>query len=568
MDKRFSRALILGFLLVAVGLAGCSLGKSSEEMALEIILPEDSEIVIGFDYADDEQVKALKALLDKFPKAETYKEIGDALKAEISDSDKSVLADYTLLLKPFIGDDWELVAGITPVNESEADVVVAGKFEKDDEFEKFMKTMISKSNKTFTESEEGDVKYWSNEVDKVYLARSGDVFLVSNNVKTLNGAVERLLEGKGGFADSEHFEKLKNLSAQQFAYIYLGGDFSNIMLKEVGAGDLKMGSSYSVLTAEDLGVRVVSSSEWPDKASMEKLVPGHGKKFDFLSKLPNQDLFFYNETGTLITIFNGAPNPIYSGLLDSFASWSGLEEEQIKGLFDAPMAVVMSDVEMLYPGISVYLDIEKDSEEDAKIFLNAMDGFMDDVIKEFDLAMEGSGYEGLGLLKREVEIESGVPMRKVYADLSVIPKETLNGISLYAPGIDFDNLKVEFYYGVDQNGMLVFALYPGFNDLDLSDVLGENERMKGALQKLNLSDVNGVSFTDFGPIFAIADRYVEMAKKSQFVTPEQVADIERIYGAVKNTLLTLDYSVSARQVDGKIVKSEAYMAIGSQKVER
>lgn len=560
MNKRFllGAGVIVSFSLI--GLSACGFGESGEEISLNVVVPENSDVAFEVNYADKEQVAALGALFDKFPK-ESYKIISDALKGDVDSQNNSKEADYFALLKPFIGHDWQVVGGVVLAEDSAKDdadeAIVVAKFDKDDEFEEFMQKMIVKSGKKFVESKNKGVKYWENADEKLYIAREDDVFFLSNGRKQLDVAIGRLAEGKGGFGVTKNYESLKKLSTKRLGYVYMSEKFVNGLMQAAGKTNSGFGASYGVFVAEEGGLRVLSNQLVVGEELLAKLKGNEGANGEFLNKIPDQDVILFTQIVGLVGELGAFADPSYENLVESVADYADL--------FNAPGVFVVSDKGMFYPAVSAYFDIDEGDGELAKTFLNTVDDFADNVIVEFDSLLAGSGYDGVGLLKREVASVKGVPMRKVYLDFGVIPAEILNGIRVYVPEMDFDTLKVEFYYGVNSDGMLVFALYPGLDRLEDGEMLVDNEVMKKGVGALKMEEVDSVSYFDFSPMFVILDKYLGMAKGSQFVSAEQVAKGEKIYGAVKNLLETVDFIAGGGKLNGEVLEGESYISIEAVK---
>ncbi len=550
MNKRFlaGAGVLIGLALL---ITGC--GKAKGDVALESVVPEKSDVAFGFDYSNQEQVALLKGLLAQFPK-ESYKQISDEFNKSFSDQNNAEVADYFSLLKPFIGSDWKVVGGVV-VDENKADglneVVLAGKFAKADEFQDFVVKMITKSGKKFIESKKDGVKFWENARDEVFIARSGDVFLISNGRNYLDDALGRLNGGDDGFAGTDNYKRVRNLSAKSMAFVYMSDKFIQTVNRNSGQESMGTGSAYGVMLAESKGIRVLANRLVGEGKAVDGAASDGGVKVDFFSKLPDQDVILFSQV---------------SGLIDDLAGTigaTGVESiADYKELFNAPLALVVSDKGQLYPAVSLYFDIGTGNGELAKTFLNKMDGYADDVIAEFDSTIAGSGYEGLGLLKREVEVIKGAPIRKLYFDFSVIPEELLNGVRVYLPALDFKSLKVEFYYGVDSNGMLFFALYPGLEE-EVKATLSGNEVMKNAFGALNMKEFDTRNYFDFSPLFVILDKYAEMAKGSQFVDSVKAVEGEKIYLLVKDFMETLGYVVGGSKTEDGVLKSESYLKIES-----
>jgi len=176
------------------------------------------------------------------------------------------------------------------------------------------------------------------------------------------------------------------------------------------------------------------------------------------------------------------------------------------------------------------------------------------LIVEFDSAV---GENGSGALKKDIKVVQGGGVNRLYLDWSALPQEAIDGYNVI-PGFDVSTVDFEIYYGVTGSDVLVFALYPGFDEEFGKDSLADDEVFKAALDRVGGKYEVNVSYFDLNPMMNMVDKYFEVLKMNGVMSTD---DFE-IYEIVKNFVNTVDYMVGASWLEGDILKSEDYIRLG------
>lgn len=498
-------------------------------------------------------------------------------------------------------------------------VYVAAYFAKADEVQVLMEKLLEDEfGDTLEFKEEDGVKFWTVEAEKVYIVRFDDVYVASNSSEAREEAIGRLNEG-GGFELAED-AFAGNTSKENLGYMFVSGEeafgFLGLLYKEMGmvstAGLMEAyGDVFVTFVAEDGGLRMASAlalnegkDEW-----MRGIYGGDAPVL--VDKVPAAGVISYTEMGGLslmvesildsaslafvgvetevaesdavegedvdmvdlmenlqdpTTAQDATPEQLeeagkkvreaYAKHLESIASTVGITKVDIENIIDSPFAMMMSEVGTLYPGISIYVKLEDDEVAAAEKMMDFVDQYMDQVLVKFDEAVGAQGVPAGLLVKGAEKSESG--LRKVYFDATKLPPEMSAQLALF---VSPDEMEAEFYYGVTKDGVLVLALYPGFEEVYGQGSLADDKLYKEAIGQLKGSYGSTVSYMRTDNAMVLADKYLVLVKKTGMLKAEH----EEVYNTVKKFVKTFTYVVGSTSVGDAGATSDAF--IGIEKVE-
>ncbi len=603
--KIFGRIVGVGlFLVLVLALTGCKV-HPSEDISLETVLPENSSGVFVFDYASEDQVEKIDYLRLQFPKSDIWAKVTEYMNEGFSEKKLSYEEDVA----PIFEGQWEFGLSVTLPEKLEDldldseeipddfDVFVVGKFSEADKAQDLIEALIKR--KVYTYKEDGDFQYWTKEDDRFYMARYGEIIFVTNAADNRDAAVSRLKAGSGGFVA----DKAK-IAESNLGYVFVSGGvlydayqkFFGQLYEAIGLDKdlenrfLLLGGIYVTFAAEKDGIKINSSVDVDENAGdISTIVRNPEYRIAFPEKVNGKGVFAYSEQSSLALYLRGfvnsfmagydaAKNPILYAEGDGaievvqrdyyaefLASLSGLTEASVadlESLFEAPVALSMSDSGGFIPTFSLYFQFDSEQAEIAKKLTQAFDVYMDKVIAEFDGLMVDAGV-ATGALKKDLALVNGGGLHRLYLDWSALPEETLAQANLI-PGLNLTEQKIEFYYGVTGDDVFALAFYPDFQESYGVDVLSGDADFKEAVVKVGGDDAYMFDYFALSPLFDIADRYLEALKASGFspLSGEDLADYE-LYG--KKLIGTFRYFADSAKYEKGSLSSEGYVRI--KKVE-
>ncbi|MDA1060602.1 MAG: hypothetical protein O3B47_02310 [bacterium] len=585
-----SGKFVLPLLVISLGLSACSSGPSVlKDIELENVLPEDSAMVFVIDYSNEEQMDLFKDIKDRFPETEFSKMISDFTDSELGSDD----INYEKDIQPIFDGSWKFGLSTSfpedfnfdnpdEIDESEIEFVIAMDFEEADAFENFI-NVVGESSGNLDFTEDGEIKYWTNEDDEVYLVRYGDIFFLTNQLEYREAALSRIEDGNG-FDSTKVFE---SETENNLGYMYVDGAMFGDLLVDLyssmgmenmvkyfaGLGDVSM-----VWFADEDGIMISSSSiiSGEDLLSINGIDPSY--ELTLVDDVNGEGLISYSEQGLLgpslkafvdgfaagynavnddLTNINdliGQGGDYYEGILEEIAALGEVTTEEVEAVLNSPFAFAMSDVGALYPTFSLYLKVDEENAENAKKMVSALNEYVDTILLEFDALMLSIG-ENEGILKKDIEVVNGGGLHKIYLDWDASSNLSLN---LGLTGMTPDEANVELYYGLTGNNVFVVALYPDFASDFGKNVVSETENYKEGVEKLGDSFGHNVSYFSPGPLVDIASRYLDIAV--QFApNPEEIKANFDLYG--RQFVGAFKYFVSSGIYNESGVRSDAYIRI-------
>jgi len=374
----------------------------------------------------------------------------------------------------------------------------------------------------------------------------------------------------------------------------LGKIYMNLVAEEDA---LKFNSVLEILDTEGVFMDLYSNYE----LEIIDSVPDEG--VIFYVEEPDFSTFFEAMTSELTMFMNNYASlfsmdslDFYQESMDLMVDLFGISQSDLETLINSPVALAVSDVGAIYPAVSVYFDVEGKTDI-ASDFVDGMDLFIDDLILEYEAGedlidisvLRGETVEEnletdedaqvdeiivsdeaeiveevvvepiIGLIKKE-ELDDG--LRKVYLDLTVLAEDeqavVLEMLGMWSEVTDIAELKLELYYGMTSDDLLVFTIYPEFDEVyGHSESLSENANFllaKGNLDKLGADLI----YTDMQALVGMIDKYVDFMGDAGYLTDYTVSDYE---DSVRPYLTPFKYLISSGYLDGEKIYSTAYLRI-------
>ncbi|MFA6918223.1 MAG: hypothetical protein WC285_05360 [Candidatus Gracilibacteria bacterium] len=545
--------LVLSFVF---GAGGCNLFNSTKDVQPEAVMPQDMSAVMVFDHSNAGQMKLLKEILGRIPSV-------GLVDMAISEYEEN---------KDLINGGWKIAAGFKlpegkkmeellknpniSFDETGIEIYIAAKFEMADKVQELLNKLVKTDPDeiTFVGTEKNPVwKLMKVGDGSVLIVRYGDLYFTATTSAQEKAVLDRIKSEDGFDKNPEYIANMKALGAENVGYVFVNAKSSIEILGKIfsesgvnlpmGALEL-VGNVWAVCSLNDTGVKVVSKAYLSgDKALLDKYVPSYS--VDLIKTIPSKGVFLYGEMPSFAVSLEGLADLAvmgvkqefspeggkisriaedsktdsqsgssagYSMVLDQLAGISGLKSEDIGKIFDNPYAFSISDSGgNLVPSAALYLKIDRESLENAKTLVASTSTYVDQIFDKMDQELKRAGLDGI--LKKEVKTVNGAALQKIYVDWSALSADRLSELNSMG-GMDVSTMKLEFYYGVLSDGVLVFALYPDFTDEYGKDPIADAGYYKEMLTEVGDLYGDSVSFFRMAPVLDFANRYFELYKKT------------------------------------------------------
>lgn len=527
-------------------------------------IPEDMDIVMSVDYTDAGDRDEFMAMLDKFPDYGLWEEFMAEFEGEDFEGLDTVLKG-----------EWEVVFGmkfpedvedIMMMDEDEMSIYVVFRVEEEGIFNDFLMEELWQEFKSDMEcSVTEDVMYWSAEEDDMYWAKYGDVYILTNGFWETDTAVEDLMTGDG-------FDVPADAEDSMF-YMYMNYGLFAEMFDDVF--EMMMGSSYDLIEAleelsmwlefEDNGVSFVSEIELESGSEMIEMyseglsiidkVPAAGviayvedPNFDtMLSSIAGNffmnDMMYGSELGLIPDLESG-----YTDLYDELVNDLDVSMEELESFLKSRYAVSISDVGQVYPGMVFYMELEGDDVGVGHKLADLVEAELDDFVANYD-----TGYERVYFPDVMVKHSNGSGLRSMILELDELEDEFWKFDVTQEDRELLTELILEVYYGVNNDDMFIFAIYPSFPDRYGNHVLKYSTGYKDAVAELDGAYGANVSYVDVDSLMDFVDVWVEMGDLSE-------SDMEE-YNMVRDFVDTIGFIISSGKIDGETMHSRMFTEI-------
>lgn len=567
--------LALG-VLFCLFLTGCqSIEKSqgiltSEKgVNIENLMPADLAFLFKIGTNDDKQLAQLKELWGYFPNYPTeavirefnqgfkegakFEEVGLDYEKDIL----PILSEKTMIVFAAGGDGvpdkMKIFLAMTVADTSKIDFLLNRQVEKGD----LVKDQYV-GRDYFVEKSSVD--------QPAYFIRIEDVFMVTNNLDELKASLDAFNSGKSRLRENEVYQEMMLKNKPNLAFVYANLPLTFKFLENGQNDDMEARQLIAAMTQVNVsnklgGELVVLSAEKDGLRVNLNIAPVKGEKFDDLigekvylfKEIPANDPVLYIESNNLKTAFKQ--------FFDTLASdpANGNSEQEVRdglksvGLdYDAdlmPMlekgvAMVVEDTGSIIPAFGFYLDASGNTQAAAKVA-----GMMDKAVDGIMAEAKAQAGEMEMLLKKEV-VEPGKLWKL---------RLNLDAVLMGAPDVVIKKLsgqKIELYYGLLQNKMMVFALKSDLEQVYGKKSVGDSKEYQFAMKKVG-DKSSGVVFLSPDQLMAYVDRLVMLGEE---VSGQQIRNAE--YYSVKSYFAPVKSVVSSTEKQDEMIESEIFIHIG------
>ncbi|MEK7673553.1 MAG: hypothetical protein AAB373_06760 [Patescibacteria group bacterium] len=558
---------ITAVLVTTIVLSACK--SKGPEVSLESLLPENSMMVMGVNFADGEQKDNLMHILKQFPDVGLAEKIATAANDELQEEDLTFEDD----IKPILTGGWDLAAAFVfekGAAEPEVSIVV-----RIDESKKLERLMKDAGDATVGYSEEGDFDLWTDAETDLYMGNMDDYWFVTNTEEGRSAIMAKLESGeaKVNSLESKVAEVKDNLG-----YFYFDmANFGELLKADPSAADMPLeifenfGAVTGSVSAEKDGFAFKSSADFSNAdEEFVKLLGMGDKKLTLIDKINGIGTIIYGEQATfaIANVLLGYDVPVTNEVTGEKIAADRIKEEGAKffgitpadfdDLLNSNIAFRMGYAGDNYiPEIGFFVDMKDINEDAVTKIVDTLNVYFEQMEAEF-MAMAEQQPELKGALKKDIVNVMGGGVHRMYIDTAVIPAE----IKAQMDMLGLKDPKIELNYGVTGDNVFVLALTPDFALGYGKGPLTDDADFKVAADKIGGVDGYAVSYVAVAPLVDLINDWVAVSEKTGVVPASVKADIN-LY--VNGFMSTFKYLISSNTYEDDISKGVGFLKI--EKVE-
>lgn len=503
------------------------------------------------------------------------------------------------------------------MNLEDAAIYVAGEFSEADKAEEFINKLLIKAAGEELQYEEDDgIKYWTYSPESFFMMRSGDLFVATSSKIALDAAIKRMEEG-GGFTENEEFLSYKKEFKGEAGYMFIDGrffaDFLGVFYEEANLvsenyqeifkelGDMYVGFDFTD-TSWFVGSMMKLNTSSEDV--LARLGVAADNKLNLINKVNADGIIFYYEGAkfasfleTILGEFEYGLNTMvgrlggedyylepvgpendgirrvipadevsnlepawYENFVGQLASLAEVDAGDLENMFDSSYAVAVSDTGAYFPAVDLYVAIDEEYLEEAKVLSAAMSDYVESLILELTSIAEEEGVSVDEFVLKEVEVVAGGSLNKISVFFDRLPKETKDEM-FAVENFDFSKANWSIYYGLTGDNNFVFAFHPDFEKVYGKNVLADDDDFNSALDQLG--DLYGyqVSYLNPGNLVSIIERIVKVGQELGEVDEGTMLVYDLYSRKVFDFMKTIKYIVGSASFESGMLKSGAYVKV-------
>ncbi|MBI4235651.1 hypothetical protein HY604_05130 [Candidatus Peregrinibacteria bacterium] len=599
----FKKILLAGvFVLLVLGGGVYAWKFNVKSVEPEAVLPDDAFMVFELDFTNGNQRKLVRNLMKKFPEFELSDEAEESFFDDVMPVSRSNRKDLKNVLKG----EWKLVvglkiatgAGATPVADGPEESVLpeglgvfaALKSDKIGKVENLVEHFLGKeAGGEYEKGKVDDVYFWKHADENFKVYRYGDSIFASSDPTFDNEMIARMKSGQAASGNAKLSVKRQGAALENLGFLFIdaekGRDYIDAFARIVGFAqtDDFVSDAFLVAVASEEGIRM----------SGESGVEGdENYKLSLMDKVPGKGLIWYSEQADFSKVIAG----MFSGFAASYAPVSGIDdplsqlpgvyktyddalkdlEETFDGVsaseldkvFKSPFAMSFSYPGGFLPTMGIYLQLDEESLKAGDKLITALGNYSNEVVASFDKFVEEQGVpEAKGAVTQEVVSVQGGAARKVYLDSKKLPQELAGSIAagLKMVGLDPDDIKLEFYYGVTGDNVLFVVFYPDFDKVYGTEFVSQQPFFQAALKDVESGGFM-INFLTLSPMADMVGRYFAILKPLMALSPaegedakKEAEDLKKSVKTVEDFLRTIKYFVDTQVFKDGIYRSDSFV---------
>ncbi len=556
---------------------------SPQGVKIESMWPADTFLLIKVGTQDEGQIANLKTLNSYFPNdpmGALVDEFNVGFKQGANLDEMGL--DYEKDILPILNEKSEMYLAVAPgkalstettSDSTEVKAVLAMTLADQGKFDGLLQRQVEKGKlkqdsyngqNYFTETDLADLP--------AYIFRYNDLAVVTTSLESLKAGVDNERAGKNPLADNSVYQQTVNKYYKpSIALIY--GDFSKVVdfmsetssdgkdlvqsLNSLNGGTnvTDIAAEIVLVSAEKDGIRLSGDVVGKTGVDLNKSVGGVDKVY-LADKIPAQDAVVYIEGNNLQAAYTrfleiGKNNPDFDDNMKEMRDYLHSQdldlEKDVLPILDKGFAMILEDNSSVLPTIGFYLDASSNPDSAAKVAAKINDGFD----QLFTLAKKDSPDLELLMTKEEV-----TPAKLWKFKLNIDP------LLIQMPPViskKMSGQKIEFYYGLLPDNVMVFALTPDLEkNYGQAHSVSKGQEYQKAMSYLN--DAKGsIGYVAPGQIAVYADRLMQLAKDSGALpgTPEPYQLIKSYVSPIKSLVF------GTNSIEKNHLHSEAFLHIAN-----
>lgn len=572
----------------------------------EAVLPQDAFMAFEIDFTDSGQRALVRSMLKKFPKFELSDEVEQSAFDDLTPISPGGGKDLQKILKG----EWKLVVGLqhkdvekvaAPALPADLGDAVDAGWGIDEEFELVVFVAL-KSNKigkvvdlldeafagkgvdAYEKGKIDDVDFWYDKKADYKTYRYGDTIFMTSDSQADAAMIARVKSGEGFNKNVKFSVKKQGATSPNLGFAYFdqekGGEYVSEIAKEWGfyQAENLVSDSFIVAVAEKDGIRMSGDSGLSGEGNYD---------LSLIEKVPGKGMIWYSEqpdfSKVITGFFAGFPatySPVeglddpaaqlpkvfktYDDVLGDLAeTFDGVSTDELDKIFKSAFAMSFSYPGGFLPAMGIYLQLDDENVQAADKLVTALGNYANEVVADFDeFVVEQGAPEVKGAFTQEVASVKGGAARKVYLDWKKMPQDLLAPLSMLQ-GLNLDEVKLEFYYGVTGDNVLFVVFHPDFDKVYGTESLVKDAAFQAAKQDVlaggfminfltlsPLADMVEKYFAVAEPLMALSQGTGEDAKKSAEDLKKNVKKVEDFLRTVKHFIDTDVYKDGVYKYDG------------------
>ncbi len=547
---------------------------SEKGVNIEAAFPADTFLLAKLGTRDDQQLANLKQLNSYFPNdplgmlVNEFK-TGFEEGANLDDTGLDLEKDLLPMLSPKTEIYLATAPGKTPALEN-LNAILAMTLADEGKFDDLLNKQVEKG--TLSREVYNDYNYFTQkdpEKAQSMLVRMKDVAFVFTDLQTFKSGLDNVSINNVVLNNNQVYQRAMKQYLPSVAFVY--GDFPKLVdfLKKIGTDGEQVIQAMSsagvsdsridmvesetiIMSLEKDGIRLSANLLGKENADLTK--SGQISKSYLAEKIPSKYPVIYSEAYNLKSVYENflklseTDAEMKDGLsqMKEFLAGQDLDlEKDVLSFLDKGYAFVLEDTDSTVPALGVYFDVSGNPAGAVKVA-----GKISQAVDEIWVQAMVENPELDVFLSKEEVIQGKLWKIAVNIDSLLVgaPSEITKKLS---------GQKIEFYYGVLPENILVIAFKPDLEKVyGKSPTVAEAPEYKQALSYLRGAD-KGVSYLSPSQFFVYADRVLKLVNEISGKT-EDLTQYEQIKSYV---LPFKSLAVASGGVEKNKISAEAFVHI-------
>jgi len=350
----------------------------------------------------------------------------------------------------------------------------------------------------------------------IFITEYKDVFLVSSDLELMKNGLDRLENGGDSLLNESEYQRDLYGIDDNVAYFYINASdyldksldaFKDYVDVDKLSAENDLSSEIIVLSVESDGF-FISWDMFFDKDKTKNVDYSYlfNEPIYLYKNIPSAGLLMYSEFASFDSSFLevidalSANDDNFTNSFDSFKSYLSGEgvdfDKDVLTFLDKGYSFAMYDIGNIVPGFSFFVDASS-NKDGAK---NVVD-FIAKNVESFDDGVK---------VKAEAEVSNHLTYGEIKVDSGKAFEYAFNAASFVKGLSGFDNARVEFNFGLNDNNIFYFTFYPDFEAGDFSSLIDDKDGFVSALDRIDGYNY-GVFYVDIQAFVSYINKIVSFS---------------------------------------------------------